>query len=69
MQIQTEVGVGDLVYIISSTQETPLPNQTRGIIFSQIDEDWFQVYITWSQHKRIQNYPKWMLKKVVDFPQ
>ena len=65
MQIQTEVNIGDLVYIVSSKQKKPLPNQTKGVIFSQIDDDWFRVYITWDEHSRIQDFPRWMLEKII----
>lgn len=64
MQIQTEVNIGDLVYIVSSKQKNPLPNQTKGVIFSQIDDDWFRVYISWDEHNRIQDFPRWMLEKI-----
>ena len=64
MQIQTEVNIGDLVYIVSSKQKNPLPNQTKGVIFSQIDDDWFRVYISWDEHSRIQDFPRWMLEKI-----
>ena len=64
MQIQTEVNIGDLVYIVSSKQKKPLPNQTKGVIFSQIDDDWFRVYISWDEHSRIQDFPRWMLEKI-----
>jgi len=65
MQIQTKVNIGDLVYIVSSKQKKPLPNQTKGVVFSQIDDDWFRVYITWDEHSRIQDFPRWMLEKII----
>jgi|TARA_Y100000289_G_scaffold56077_1_gene59460 hypothetical protein len=58
------VKVGDLVYVVSNKQVQPLPNQLKGVIFSQIDKDWFRVYIAWDQHSRIQEFPSWMLEKV-----
>jgi len=64
-----EIIVGDFVYILSSKQQRPLPKSSKGVIFSQIDKDWFRVYVTWEDQTRIQDFPRWMLKKVVDFPQ
>jgi len=58
------VGVGDLVYIIAAKQLQPLPNSTKGIVFSQIDEDWFRVYVSWDVSTRIQDFPRWMLQKI-----
>tara|TARA_Y100001937_G_scaffold67254_1_gene91986 strand:+ start:6833 stop:7024 length:192 start_codon:yes stop_codon:yes gene_type:complete len=59
------VKVGDLVYVVSSKQIKPLPNQTKGVVFSQIDEDWFRIYITWDEHAKVQDFPRHMLTKVV----
>mgnify|MGYP003321986009 FL=1 len=62
-----EIIVGDFVYILSSKHQRPLPQSSRGVIFSQIDKDWFRVYVTWDDQTRMQDFPRWMLKKVVDF--
>jgi hypothetical protein len=66
---KNEIVVGDFVYILSAKQQNPLPKSSKGVIFSQIDTDWFRVYVTWEDQTRIQDFPRWMLKKVVDFPQ
>ena len=58
------VEVGDLVYIVSMRQERPLPKQTKGVVFSQIDDDWFRVYISWGEQTRVQDFPRWMLQKI-----
>jgi hypothetical protein len=58
------VAVGDLVYVVSSKQLQPLPNSTKGIVFSQIDDDWFRVYISWGDSTRVRDFPRWMLQKV-----
>ena len=63
MQIQTEVNIGDLVYIVSSKQKNPLPNQTKGVIFSQIDDDWFRVYISWMNTTEYRTFQGGCLKK------
>ena len=52
------VAVGDLVYIMASKQVRPLPNSTRGVIFSQIDENWFRVYVSWGDNTRVQDFPR-----------
>lgn len=59
------IKVGDLVYVVSSKQIRPLPNQIKGVVFSQIDEDWFRIYITWDEHTKVQDFPRHMLTKVV----
>ena len=58
------VKVGDLVHIVASKQTNPLPNSIKGIVFSQIDEDWFRVYISWDQYSKYQDFPRWMLQKI-----
>ena len=58
------VKVGDLVYIVSTKQVQPLPNSTKGLVFSQIDDDWVRVYVSWDNHSRVQDFPRWMLEKV-----
>ena len=57
------VKVGDLVYIVAGN-DTVHPKSTKGVIFSQIDENWFRVYIAWDEHSRYQDFPRWMLKRV-----
>lgn len=37
---------------------------TRGVIFSQIDNDWFRVYCTWGENIRMAEYPRWMLEVI-----
>tara|TARA_R100000908_G_C3627577_1_gene70025 strand:- start:163 stop:357 length:195 start_codon:yes stop_codon:yes gene_type:complete len=58
------VKVGDLVYIVATRQPTVHPKTTKGVVFSQLDENWFRIYISWDDHTRVQDYPRWMLKKV-----
>jgi len=58
------VEVGDLVYIVSTRQIAIHPKTTKGVIFSQLDENWFRVYIAWGEHSRVQDFPIWMLQKV-----
>tara|TARA_R100001510_G_C7615532_1_gene177798 strand:- start:270 stop:461 length:192 start_codon:yes stop_codon:yes gene_type:complete len=60
------VEVGDLVYIVAKKQTQPLPSSTKGVVFSQIDDDWFRVYVSWDDHCRVQDFPRWMLEKVVE---
>ena len=60
-----KLSVGDLVYVVADKQLHALPNQTKGIIFSQIDTDWFRVYVTWREQTRVQDFPRHMLVKVV----
>ena len=59
------VKVGDLVYVVSTRQQDPCPKNVKGVVFSQIDENWFRIYISWDDHTRVQDYPRWMLKKVI----
>jgi hypothetical protein len=61
------IQIGDLVYVISPKQEKPFPNQTRGVVFSKTEDGWFKIYVTWNNQKRVQSFPNWMLKKVLDF--
>jgi len=57
------VKVGDLVYIVAGN-DTASPRSTKGLVFSQIDENWFRVYVSWAEHSRYQDFPRWMLKRV-----
>ena len=60
--------VGDLVYIVHDTSNYLQPEQlrrlTRGIVFSQIDKDWFRVHASNKEWTAIQDFPRWMLQKV-----
>jgi hypothetical protein len=60
------VKVGDLVRICPA--RTPFVGNIdidpQGVIFSQIDEDWFRVYVTWKNNARMTDFPRWMLQKI-----
>jgi len=62
------VKVGDLVFIVPSVsdhlQPAQLKKMTRGVVFSQIDRDWFRVHCTNAEWAAIQDFPRWMLQKI-----
>jgi len=62
------VKVGDLVFIVPCVSDHLQPAQlkrlTRGIIFSQIDKDWFRVHTSNKEWSAIQDFPRWMLQKI-----
>ena len=62
------VKVGDLVFIVPCVsdhlQPAQLKKMTRGVVFSQIDKDWFRVHCTNAEWAAIQDFPRWMLQKV-----
>lgn len=63
------MNVGDLVLIKPGRdKDNPYPFDrkmaTKGVIFSQIDGDWFRVYTTWGENTKIADYPRWMLEVV-----
>ena len=60
--------VGDLVFV-KPAGSMYLRNEVseanlKGIIHSQIDEDWFRVYITWGKSSRITDFPRCMLEVI-----
>lgn len=60
------VKVGDLV-LIKAGSEKFVRNEkiaTRGIVLSQIDDDWFRIYISWSNKTRTIDLPSWMLENI-----
>ncbi len=62
------VKVGDLVFIVPCVsdhlQPAQLKKMTRGVVFSQIDKDWFRVHCTNAEWAAIQDFPRWMLQKI-----
>lgn len=63
------MNVGDLVFIKpgrgnNSHYPFDRTRATKGVIFSQIDKDWFRVYATWGERTKIADYPRWMLEIV-----
>lgn len=66
------VKVGDLVFIVPCVsdhlQPAQLKKMTRGVVFSEIDKDWFRVHCTNAEWAAIQDYPRWMLQKIQESP-
>ena len=62
------VKVGDLVYIVPCVSDHLQPEQlkkmTTGVIFHQIDKDWFRLHTTNKEWTAIKDFPRWMLQKV-----
>ena len=65
----SNIEIGDLVFVISPKQSDIFPNQTKGIVIKKISKHWYTICITYNLKNKIQRYPSWMLKIVVDFPQ
>ena len=65
----SNIEIGDLVFVMSPKQSDIFPNQTKGIVIKKISQHWYNICITYNHKNKIQRYPSWMLKKVVDFPQ